>query len=66
MRVDSRHSKYVVLYRGKNEVFKFIMTIFKEYSYCRDVMRKHFNKNLIMSVKENEELEKSNIYWICS
>ena len=28
-------------------------------------MRKHFNKNLIMSV-EDERFEQSNIRWICS
>ena len=28
-------------------------------------MKKHFNKNLIMSAGENEEVERSNICWIC-
>ena len=28
-------------------------------------MKKHFNKNLAMSVDEEEEFEKSNISWIC-
>ena len=57
-------SKDIVLYRGKNAVFKFIRSIFKEYGYCRDVMKKHFNKNLITSAEQNEEFEKSNICWI--
>ena len=35
-------SKDVVLYKGKNAVFKFIQCIFKEYDYCRSVMKKHF------------------------
>ena len=30
----------------KNAVLKFIMSILKEYDYCRSVMKKHFNKNL--------------------
>ena len=29
-------------------------------------MRKHFNKNLIMSVEEGEQFERSNICWICN
>ena len=29
-------------------------------------MKKHFNKNLIMPVEEEEQFEKSEIYWICS
>ena len=28
-------------------------------------MKKHFNKNLIMSVEEEQQLEKSQICWIC-
>ena len=28
-------------------------------------MKKHFNKNLVMSAEENELLEMTNICWIC-
>ena len=28
-------------------------------------MKKHFNKNLIMSVDKEEEFERSEICWIC-
>ena len=50
----------------KNAVFKFTQCIFKEYGYCRSVMKKHFNKNLVLTAGQNEEVEKSNISWICS
>ena len=63
--IDNKFNKDIVLYRGKNAVFKFINCIFKEYGYCRSVMKKHFNKNLVMSAEENEEFERSNICWIC-
>ena len=49
--VDNKYSKDVVLYRGKDAVFKFIKCIFKEYGYCRRVMKKNFCKNLIISAK---------------
>ena len=62
--VDDKFSKDVVLYRGKNAVYEFIQCIFKEYEYCKRVMKKHFNKNLVMTVEENEEFERSNICWI--
>ena len=55
--VDNKFSKDVVLYRGKNAVKKFLMCIFKEYKYCRGVIKKYFNKNLIMTAEENKELE---------
>ena len=38
----------------------FLMSI-----YCRSVMKKHFNKNLVMTAEQNEEFEKSNICWVC-
>ena len=63
--VDDKFSKDVVLYRGKNGVYKFIQSYFREYNYCRIVMKRHFNKNLVMTVEENEEFEGSNICWIC-
>ena len=28
-------------------------------------MKKHFNKNLVMTAEENEEFERRNICWIC-
>ena len=54
------------MYRGKDVANKFINSILKEYNYCRSVVKKHFNKNLIMSAEENEGFELTNIIWICS
>ena len=31
----------------------------KEGIYCSDVMKKHFNKELVMSKEDNEDLENS-------
>ena len=63
--VDNKFSKKIVLYRGKNAVNKFIKSIFNEYGYRRKIMKKYFNKNLIMSAAENEKFEMTNICWIC-
>ena len=52
--VDDKYSKDIVLYRGKNAFYKFIQSIFNEYSYCRSVVKKYFNKNLIMSAEEEK------------
>ena len=65
MCIENNFSKDIFLYRGKNAVFKFIRSIFREYGYCRDVIKKHFNKNLVMTAEENERLEMTNICWIC-
>ena len=61
MCVDNKFSKDVVFYSGKNAVLKFIQCIFKEYDYCREVMKKHFNKDLVMTVSEEEKFQLSNI-----
>ena len=63
--IDNKFSKDVVLYRGKDTVFEFIVSMFKEYDYCKGVIKKYFNKNLVMTAEENEKFEMTNICWIC-
>ena len=50
--VDNKFNK-VVLYRGKNAVYRFIEVILEEYDY------------LIMSAEEEERFQLSNSCWIC-
>ena len=58
--LDDRFSKPIVTYRGGNTTYKFIEAILEEYEYCKKVMKKHFNKNLIMSEEEGEQFKSSN------
>ena len=37
----------------------------EESKYCSDLMKKHFNKELLMTKKDNEDFENSNECWIC-
>ena len=37
--IDNKFSKKVVLYRGKNAVYKFIKSVLNEYNYCRKVIK---------------------------
>ena len=57
-------TKPIVVFRGGNTANEFIKAILKEYQYCKKVMKKHFNKNLIMS-EEEEQFQSSNTCWIC-
>ena len=50
--VNDEFTKQIVIFRGENAAYKFIEAILKEYQYCKKVMKKHVNKNLIMSEKE--------------
>ena len=63
--IDDKFSKPIVVYRGKNAAYEFIKAILKEYKYCKKVMNKHFNKNLIMSEEEEHLFQQSNSCWIC-
>ena len=64
--VDNKVSKDVIIYRGKNAAYEFIEAILKEYDYCKKIMKKHFNKNLVMSVDEEERFQLANSCWICN
>ena len=63
--VDDRFTKPIVVYTGENAAYEFIKAILKEYKYCKKVMNKHFNKNLIMSEEEEHLFQQSNSCWIC-
>ena len=47
--VDDRFSKPIVVFRSENATYELIKTILKEYEHCKKVMKKHFNKNLIIT-----------------
>ena len=49
---------------GENAVYEFIKAILEEYKYCKKIMKKHFNKNLIMTEEEENLFQKSNNCWI--
>ena len=62
--MDDEFIKPIVVFKGQNAAYEFIKAILKEYQYCKKVMKKHFNKNLIMS-EEEEQFQSSNTCWIC-
>ena len=47
--VDDKFSTPIVAFRGENTAYTFIETILKEYEYRKKLMKKHFNKVLIMT-----------------
>ena len=62
---DDEFTKPIVFFRDENAAYNFIEAILKEYQYCKKVMKKHFNKNLIMSEEKEEQFQSSNTCWIC-
>ena len=63
--IDDRFSKSIAVFRGKNAAYEFIKVILEEYKYCKKIMKKHFNKNLIMTEEEEHLSQESNNCWIC-
>ena len=63
--MDDRFTKSTVVYRGVNAAYEFNKVILKEYRYCKKVMKKHFNKNLIISEEEEHLFQQSHSCWIC-
>ena len=43
--VDDKFSKSIVVFRGENAAYEFIKAILKEYQYCKNLMKKYFNKS---------------------
>ena len=46
-------------------VYRFIETILRECDYYKKVIKKHFNKNLVISEKDQQIFQSSNKCWIC-
>ena len=44
-------------YLSEDAVYNFINSMVKESKYCTNLMKKHFNKELVMTKKENEDFK---------
>ena len=62
--IDDRFSKLIVVFRGKNVAYEFIKAILEKYNCCKKVLKKNFNKNLIISEEEEHLFQQSNNCWI--
>ena len=52
MFVDDKFSKCFKSYLGEDAVYNFINSMVVESKYYSDVMKKHFNKELVMTKKD--------------
>ena len=63
--VDGKFSKPFKSYLGEDVVYNFINSMIEESKYCSDVLKKHFNKELLMTEEDNEGFENSTKCWTC-
>ena len=53
--VDDNFSERFKLYLGEDTVSNFINSMVEESNYCSNVMKKYFDKELIITGKDNED-----------
>ena len=62
---DNKYSKPIQTYRGENAVFKFMEKMLEEVEYCKAVVKKHFNKPLVMTEDDKQHFRTMNGCHIC-
>ena len=60
-----KFSKPFKWYLGEDVVYNFISSMIEESKYCSDVIKKLFNKELVMTKKDNRDFENSTKCWTC-
>ena len=62
---DDKYSKYARIYRGENAVYKFMEKMLEEVEYCKAVIKKHFNKPLVMTEVDEQHFKTMDGCHIC-
>ena len=62
---DDKYSKYTRIYRGENAVYKFMEKMLEEVEYCKAVIKKHFNKPLVMTEVDEQNFKTMDGCHIC-
>ena len=59
-----KFSKSVKTCLGEDAVYNFVNSIIEESKYCNDVMKKHFNKELVLIKEDDQDFENFTKCWI--
>ena len=62
---DDKYSKHTRIYRGENAVYKFMEKMLEEVEYCKVVIKKHFNKPLVMTEVDEQHFKTMDGCHIC-
>ena len=63
---DDKYSKYTRIYRGENAVYRFMEKMLEEVEYCKAVIKKRFNKPLVMTEVDEQHFKTMDGCHICS
>ena len=64
--VDDKFSKPFKTCLGKGPLCNFINRLTEESKYCNQVVKKHFNTELVMTKEDSQDLQNSTKCWICN
>ena len=65
---DNKYTKPIhdQTYRGKKAVYKFLERMLDEVNYCKNIVKKEFNKDLLMTKQNEEDFKKAQECHICN
>ena len=52
-------------YLDEDAFYNFTNSVVEETKFCSEVMKKHFNKKLVMTKEDDKDFENSTKYWVC-
>ena len=62
---DDKYSKDICIYRGEDAVYKFMEKMLEEVEYCKAVIKKHFNKPMVMTEVDEQHFKTMDECHIC-
>ena len=62
---NDEFSKPVQVFRGENAVYNFMEKMIEEVEWCKSIIKKHFNKPLVMTEENKLDFESANYCHIC-
>ena len=64
--ITCKFSKLFKTYLGEDAVYNFINNMIEESKYCSGVIKKHFNKELVMTKEDNVVFKNTTKCWTCN
>ena len=62
---DAKYTKQTQIYRGEKAVYKLMEAMLEEVKYCKNTMKRFFNKPLNMTKENEDEFQKAKACHIC-
>ena len=63
---DDKYTQPLKIYRGEKAVYTFLEYMLDEVKYCKRIIKKEFNKPLIMTKKDEKQFKKAEECHICN